>query len=105
MGLYQMKGRRPYMEDTVAYSPDLGFYAVFDGHGGLDVAKYLQNNILPVMDIQSKNFDHPLTSDSYSKLLTDSIETIDERVLANKKWSRIVRHHNCHITINRDLQC
>jgi serine/threonine protein phosphatase PrpC len=47
------QGEREYMEDRLAYEinivPGFDYYAVFDGHGGEDVASYLKTHLGPVI--------------------------------------------------------
>lgn len=51
--VYQEQGARDYMEDTVDYDKNIynnmSFYAIFDGHGGAAVSKFLQSNFRPVL--------------------------------------------------------
>jgi serine/threonine protein phosphatase PrpC len=43
------QGQREYMEDRLAYEPNIvngfDYFAVFDGHGGADVASYLKTHM------------------------------------------------------------
>ena len=47
--VFQDQGLRDYMEDfidvVIGFHADYDYYAVFDGHGGKDVAEYLQRNL------------------------------------------------------------
>lgn len=40
-------GRRLNNEDLILSEPDTGLFAVFDGHGGIDIAEFLQNGFRP----------------------------------------------------------
>lgn len=50
---YQNQGTREYMEDTIdikeRFFEDLDYYAIFDGHGGDFVSKYLKTHFLHVL--------------------------------------------------------
>ena len=45
MSSHSLKGNRPYMEDETFSSPGGEFSAVFDGHGGAAVSRYLRQNL------------------------------------------------------------
>ena len=52
-GVFEMKGRRPYMEDRhCVYGceetnrPDVSVYAVFDGHGGAGAAQFCKDTLV-----------------------------------------------------------
>lgn len=53
---YQTQGGREYMEDTIDYEKGIyesyDFYAVYDGHGGGNVSKYLLENLRPTLKKQ-----------------------------------------------------
>jgi serine/threonine protein phosphatase PrpC len=40
------RGHRPYMEDEIHVSTDCRFAAIYDGHGGADVSRYLHENLM-----------------------------------------------------------
>eukprot|EP00510_Aplanochytrium_minuta_P000222 CAMPEP_0184019612 /NCGR_PEP_ID=MMETSP0954-20121128/8851_1 /TAXON_ID=627963 /ORGANISM="Aplanochytrium sp, Strain PBS07" /LENGTH=267 /DNA_ID=CAMNT_0026301303 /DNA_START=406 /DNA_END=1206 /DNA_ORIENTATION=- len=101
------KGRRKYMEDYVKCEinyqerlvPHLGFFAVFDGHGGNRVAEHLEKNFLDVFmatapmndddnyllqeNIEKGLNESYLTLDDDVKLLSPMLTTIKRRSLAN----------------------
>lgn len=51
--VYQTQGKREYMEDVIdienAFWGEWDFYAVYDGHGGDIVSKYLGTNLRPML--------------------------------------------------------
>lgn len=56
------KGPRDYMEDTHTVRDDLKFYGVYDGHGGEQAAKLLQNVSLYANMIVACFFDSLLVT-------------------------------------------
>lgn len=51
--LLEDQGEREYMEDRLSYEINIvsgfDYYAVFDGHGGADVASYLKTHLGPII--------------------------------------------------------
>ena len=45
LSIYSVQGKRPYMEDEYFTNQDGSFVAIFDGHGGNAVSRYLRQNL------------------------------------------------------------
>mmetsp|Transcript_17076 Transcript_17076/g.33421 ORF Transcript_17076/g.33421 Transcript_17076/m.33421 type:complete len:345 (-) Transcript_17076:316-1350(-) len=77
-GLSSMQGWRVTMEDAHAHSlpirtnPNIGFFGVFDGHGGDMVAKYVAANVLQYIE----------ASDAYQEFLEYGNDNPDEQATA-----------------------
>lgn len=77
-----MQGWRSSNEDAhvtaINVEPGISIFAVFDGHGGCEVAKYCENHIIKELkankDYQNRN---------YEKALTDVYLKIDKMLLSN----------------------
>ncbi len=60
------QGRRPHMEDTHAATSvtiqgkEIPFFALFDGHGGIETAEFLEKNIQPILQQQLSLLKKPL---------------------------------------------
>lgn len=63
---------------AINVEPGISIFAVFDGHGGCEVAKYCENHIIKELkankDYQNRN---------YEKALTDVFLKIDKMLLSN----------------------
>lgn len=71
------------MEDEIIVSDDNRFFAVFDGHGGAGVSKYLEQNTLSKLDsCLPKN--NP-TEDSISKAIADTLLAVDGEVVSQRR--------------------
>lgn len=65
-----MQGWRSSNEDahvtSINIDPGISLFAVFDGHGGCEVAKYCENHIIPFLkedkDYQTRNYEQALTN-------------------------------------------
>lgn len=79
--IYQEQGMRDYMEDTVDVSErfhdDLDFYAVFDGHGGDAVAKFLKANfkLCLIAHLKQHNSDVPVSLTHTFEALANILES------------------------------
>jgi len=77
--VYQLQGKRPYMEDRYVafYINDWDIYGVFDGHGGSSISVWLKENIIkalwPILSPRTK-IPHSIMM----RLLKKAIFDIDE---------------------------
>ena len=72
--------------------PNLGYFAIFDGHGGESIAEYLKNNFLDCL-LKNKNFPTEI-----KLALTQSFEKIEEDIFQlnkNKSINEIDRTGSC----------
>ncbi|CAJ1946371.1 unnamed protein product [Cylindrotheca closterium] len=96
------QGLRSYMEDEHFYSQDGEFAAVFDGHGGDAVSRYLRKNLyanvqafLPSLTADdnsnaesSSSTKRPFaTLEDYQHAITSAIEKVDREVQRISHWS------------------
>jgi len=72
------QGRRQYMEDTYFASQDRDIFAVFDGHGGDDVAKMCARELENIMKKELRR--HP----DVSFCMHEVFKSLDARVIENK---------------------
>eukprot|EP00924_Labyrinthula_sp_SR-Ha-C_P015075 maker-scaffold_9-snap-gene-7.25-mRNA-1 protein AED:0.05 eAED:0.05 QI:55/1/1/1/1/1/7/31/354 len=73
---FATKGNRPRMEDFHVVCPQERVFAVFDGHGGDKVSKYLYDNILSYFNTFLQSFK---PSESFKK----SFKKANDEILAN----------------------
>jgi serine/threonine protein phosphatase PrpC len=75
-------GGRKYMEDRIAHAKYSGIifqvqiYAIFDGHGGSDVATYLQNTLHIAIIQGIRQFETTFYNVEKSKIITEIITQI-----------------------------
>ncbi|KAL3940760.1 MAG: hypothetical protein SGBAC_004767 [Bacillariaceae sp.] len=94
------QGLRSYMEDEYFYSQDGEFVAVFDGHGGQAVSRYLCKNLyanvqafLPSLTADDAGGEsstkRPVatTLEDYQHAITSAIEKVDREVQKISHWS------------------
>ncbi len=107
------QGYRSYMEDEYYVSNDGDFAAVFDGHGGPAVSRYLRKNLyanvqafLPLatvelqaedetddssvennLSISSSRRQRSPTVDDYADALESALEKVDNEILKISHWS------------------
>ena len=81
-----MQGWRKSNEDAHITAPDIvpgvGLYAVFDGHGGVEVAKYVEKHFVRML-LEDENF----IKKNYEQALKDTFVRIDKVLItpAGKK--------------------
>lgn len=90
LGVYETIGQRSSMEDThriVVTSPQEGFFALFDGHGGKGVADYAAQWLYPT--IKAKLTAHPQKPDSrhIARIFKESFAELNKNILENPAWS------------------
>lgn len=102
------QGFRSYMEDEYFYSQDGEFAAVFDGHGGQAVSRYLRKNLyasvqgfLPSPSIEStpemdngtessptaKRVTFSATAQDYENAIASALDKVDREVQRISHWS------------------
>ncbi|KAL7573773.1 hypothetical protein ACA910_007802 [Epithemia clementina (nom. ined.)] len=91
-----IKGRRLFMEDeliAVRHPLDEGnsavLAAVFDGHGGSSVSRFLKDNIYDTLlqkMASSSNLRTKRSVDNFVEILTACLHQLDETVLDRKEW-------------------
>ncbi|CAN0373670.1 unnamed protein product [Ascophyllum nodosum] len=75
------KGPRPYMEDEFFLSSDGSFLAVFDGHGGAQVSKYLRKNLFRhFMENLSSNGSDAYDVKTVEQALRAAYQAVDKYV-------------------------
>ena len=76
------QGMRPYMEDraVMKHTENFDVFGVFDGHGGAEVAQYLQDNYVQKLLEQSKG---EFVTEHVEMLFLSVHKTLDEEI-ANK---------------------
>ncbi|CAK4629342.1 unnamed protein product [Aphanomyces euteiches] len=78
-GLTSLVGKRSSLEDMICCHPDFGpsqaVYALFDGHAGVDAAKYAMNHL------PAKLKAHPEFGSNWRAACTDVFRQIDEEFL------------------------
>jgi serine/threonine protein phosphatase PrpC len=72
------------MEDTFFISEEGRFCAVFDGHGGAEVAKYLKSNMFA--RFQSCLPEGQWTDEMIKSALHNSLRQLDDEVLGVAHW-------------------
>lgn len=92
-GHAQVEGTRPhpiedYHVETIRPFGDggrIGLFAIFDGHGGSEVAEYLQQNLFDIV------LDHPSFSTDPKQAIRESYMAIDQRILDMGETSKVWR--------------
>ncbi|CAN0434909.1 unnamed protein product, partial [Ascophyllum nodosum] len=75
------QGPRPYMEDEFFLSSDGSFLAVFDGHGGAQVSKYLRKNLFRhFMENLSSNGSDAYDVKTVEQALRAAYQAVDKYV-------------------------
>lgn len=77
------QGHRQYMEDTYFVSQNRDIFAVFDGHGGVDVAKMCSHELESIMKKELRS--HP----DVSFCMHEVFKTLDARVIENNIGSNV----------------
>lgn len=82
------KGHRSYMEDEYFLSNDGSFAAVYDGHGGSSVSKYLRQNLYAQVQAHFP-IDGPgtCTLEEATEALQKAFKRVDDEVMQVKHWS------------------
>lgn len=96
---YSTQGERQYMEDEYFVEQNGRFAAVFDGHGGGSVSKYLRQNLYA-------NFQAALPRSSSSKSLasssaftpaTDITHQYNDENMIGMEESTMAQQHSCNV--------
>lgn len=85
LSVASVRGQRPKMEDEFATGPD--FCAVFDGHGGPAVSRYLRQNLYAEVQAAMSRLPPDKSLKGYEGALRDAIEKVDRDVSRIKHWS------------------
>ncbi|CAM9532733.1 unnamed protein product, partial [Phaeothamnion confervicola] len=81
------KGHRSYMEDEYLLSTDGNFAAVYDGHGGASVSKYLRQNLYAQVFQAHLPTDEVCSQDAAVEALRAAFKRVDDEVLQVRHWS------------------
>ncbi|EQC26188.1 hypothetical protein SDRG_15992 [Saprolegnia diclina VS20] len=81
----EVRGDRATMEDAVFISPNNRFAAIFDGHGGAEVAQYLKDRLYAVIAEKLQVGDGH-TIDAIERILRDSFAQLDKEIIYTKEW-------------------
>ncbi|KAG5186545.1 phosphatase 2C-like domain-containing protein [Tribonema minus] len=81
------KGHRSYMEDDYFLSADGRFAAVYDGHGGASVSKYLRQNLYTQVKANLPLEEQECGEEHIIQALKAAFKTVDDEVLKVRHWS------------------
>eukprot|EP00953_Heterococcus_sp_UTEX-ZZ885_P024940 13593-Heterococcus_DN1.PRE.3 len=94
------KGHRSYMEDDWFLSTDGRFAAVYDGHGGASVSKYLRQNLYAQVQARLPEDKDSCDEETIMDALREAFKKVDEEVLKVRHWNyqgstavAVVIHH------------
>jgi len=84
-----VQGARPYMEDEWFISQKKDFLAVFDGHGGEAVSRYLRQNLYANLQaaLPMRNNNTTITAIDYKEALKKGLDKVDREVVKISHWS------------------
>jgi len=84
-----VQGGRSYMEDEFFISQKRDFCAVFDGHGGEAVSRYLRQNLYANLQaaLPMHNNNTTITAIDYQEALKSGIDKVDKEVQRISHWS------------------
>lgn len=84
-----VQGARPYMEDEWFISQNKDFLAVFDGHGGEAVSRYLRQNLYANLQaaLPMRNNNTTITTVDYQEALKKGLDKVDREVQRISHWS------------------
>jgi len=82
-----IKGHRPYMEDDNYVSQDGRFCAVYDGHGGAAISKYLRQNLYAQFQQALHAPIEDCNVDKVKEALVQSYCQVDQEVQKVAHWS------------------
>jgi serine/threonine protein phosphatase PrpC len=78
----QMQGWRSVMEDFVIYEPeiskDVSLFGILDGHGGSEVARFVQKNFVEQL-LKNQNFQRKI----YQRALYENFLKMDDLLLTS----------------------
>ncbi|OQR98522.1 protein phosphatase [Achlya hypogyna] len=81
----EVRGDRATMEDAVFISPNNRFAAIFDGHGGAEVAQFLKERLYTCI-AEKLDDETGHTIDVIERALRDSFAQVDKEVIYRKEW-------------------
>ncbi|KAF0693835.1 Aste57867_15235 [Aphanomyces stellatus] len=81
-----VRGDRATMEDTLFVSPSHRFAAVFDGHGGAHVSRYLQAHLYDLVVSHLGPDQDTWSLDEIDARLRAAFKAADTAILARKEW-------------------
>jgi len=82
-----VKGHRPYMEDEHVVSKDNRFCAVYDGHGGAAVSKYLRQNLYAQFQVLLPAPLEDCDIQHVKDCLARSVSRVDEEIQKVSHWA------------------
>ena len=95
-----VQGRRSYMEDELILAPNNHFFAVFDGHGGPKVSRYLRQNLYAELQtalqqqqdqaptaVQTTTHSQAYNVKDYETALVHALDKVDQDVQRISHWS------------------
>jgi len=84
-----VQGARSYMEDEFFISQKRDFCAVFDGHGGEAVSRYLRQNLYANLQaaLPMHNNITTITAFDYQEALKSGLDKVDKEVQRISHWS------------------
>ena len=92
-GLNQVQGWKKSMEDYAIFFLDsdekkfMNIFGIFDGHGGIEVPKYLSNHFLEFLN-KNKNF----TSEKYKEALTETFFELDKSFTTKEAQEELTKY-------------
>jgi len=84
-----VQGGRSYMEDEFFISQKRDFCAVFDGHGGEAVSRYLRQNLYANLQaaLPMHNNNNTISAIDYQEALKSGLDKVDKEVQRISHWS------------------